>query len=118
MENHRDETNNTDTPSIAPKKRLRRLPIVALAFAVAPFAFMLLMGIPVLGIVFAYIWMASVLGFYFHAVGLILGIIALITAFVERKKRVDLIGIALSVTAIIAAIIGFGVVMFFLERGP
>ncbi|MDR2546088.1 MAG: hypothetical protein LBC96_01080 [Lachnospiraceae bacterium] len=108
MENKNDIEKNIDSINVMQNKQKSRLPIIAFAFSISPI-FASIFGLvfwglgsiePLIGIIFL----------YFSVFGLpITGIVLAVIALCNRKKHVGVIGLILSIVAIIFPFLWLGI---------
>jgi len=120
MENHHDEIQDKDFSNAKTKKRLF-IPIIALAFTFMPTLILILSFIPFIGNIFAYLFMASFWSAYFHIIGVITGVIYLISqiffALWNGRKQISIIGFILSIISILVPIVRWSIIISLYNKG-
>ena len=110
MENQNGADKDINLIKGIPQKHKSRLPVIALVLGLTPIIFILLWQIPLIGIIFVYLFFSTWFGTYFQIVGVILGVIAL-----YKKKHNSVIGLIFSIIAISSPFI-WCCVLFYIDN--
>jgi hypothetical protein len=97
------------------------VPIIALTFTFTPTLFMLLMFVPSIGLLFAYIFAASFWGIYFHIIGAAIGLVYIVSqimwGFILKKRQLNFGGLILAIISILVPIVRWTIVIILYRKG-
>jgi len=89
-----------------------KLPTIALLFGLAPVILQALSYFPLLGYVFAFVYIISWWGLFFQFIGFFIGLIAICDRIFSKIKMISVKGFVISIIAVICPVIWFFILNF------